>query len=188
MDPADSFITIFGGKITDCLNIGEEVCEAAIELGIRLDKDRKDWYGEPPKATRDEFFRQARPWDSTSCASGRTSRRSPLACGGGTGCAHLRCLRPSATTLHVGRNHRGCRVRSRRTLLCGKDRDDHKSLTTSCDAARRSRSSWAAEFSKTPTDFARHANCSSAKTPTDASSSTSPPTPRAGGGRPNAAA
>ncbi len=60
MDPADSFITIFGGKITDCLNIGEEVCEAAIELGVRLDKDRKDWYGEPPKATRDEFFRQAR--------------------------------------------------------------------------------------------------------------------------------
>lgn len=60
VNPADSFITIFGGKITDCLNIGEEVCDAAVELGIRLDKDRDDWYGEPPKATRDEFFRQAR--------------------------------------------------------------------------------------------------------------------------------
>ena len=60
IDPVDSFVTIFGGKITDCLNIGEEVCDAVIELGVRLDKDRKDWYGEPPKATRDEFFRQAR--------------------------------------------------------------------------------------------------------------------------------
>jgi glycerol-3-phosphate dehydrogenase len=60
VDPSDSYITIFGGKITDCLNIGEEVAEAVISLGVRLDKDRRDWYGEPPKATRDEFFRQAR--------------------------------------------------------------------------------------------------------------------------------
>lgn len=59
-DPVDSFITIFGGKITDCLNIGEEVCDAVSDLGVRLDKDRRDWYGEPPKPTRDEFFRQAR--------------------------------------------------------------------------------------------------------------------------------
>lgn len=59
-DVADSYITIFGGKITDCLNIGEEVCEEVTKIGVRLDPDHKDWYGEPGKATRTEFFRQAR--------------------------------------------------------------------------------------------------------------------------------
>ena len=59
-DIADSYITIFGGKITDCLNIGEEVCDEVIKVGVRLDPDRRDWYGEPGKATRAEFFRQAR--------------------------------------------------------------------------------------------------------------------------------
>lgn len=59
-DIADSYISIFGGKITDCLNIGEEVCEEVSKVGVRLDPDRRDWYGEPGKATRAEFFRQAR--------------------------------------------------------------------------------------------------------------------------------
>ena len=59
-DREKSVITIFGGKITDCLNIGEEVAREIERLGIPLEKDLHNWYGEPAKATREEFFRQAR--------------------------------------------------------------------------------------------------------------------------------
>ncbi len=60
VDPACNWITIFGGKLTDCVNVGHEVCDEVIDLGVQLSKDKHSWYGEPPKATRDEFFRQAR--------------------------------------------------------------------------------------------------------------------------------
>ena len=53
-------ITIFGGKLTDCLNVGEEVAAEIEDLGIPLEDDLHNWYGEPAKATRKEFFRQAR--------------------------------------------------------------------------------------------------------------------------------
>ncbi|MEM9038566.1 MAG: FAD-dependent oxidoreductase [Actinomycetota bacterium] len=53
-------VTIFGGKLTDCLNVGEEVAEEIEHLGVPLEKDLRNWYGEPAEATRDEFFRQAR--------------------------------------------------------------------------------------------------------------------------------
>jgi glycerol-3-phosphate dehydrogenase len=59
-DDAQAVVTIFGGKLTDCLNVGEEVAEHIEELGIPLEKDLANWYGEPAKATRKEFFRQAR--------------------------------------------------------------------------------------------------------------------------------
>ena len=60
IDRARDVVTIFGGKLTDCLNVGEEVAEAVEELGVRLDRDRRDWYGEPRAASRKEFYRQAR--------------------------------------------------------------------------------------------------------------------------------
>jgi len=53
-------VTIFGGKLTDCLNVGEEVALAVEELGVPLEKDLQNWYGEPAAATRAEFYRQAR--------------------------------------------------------------------------------------------------------------------------------
>jgi alpha-glycerophosphate oxidase/glycerol-3-phosphate dehydrogenase len=53
-------ITVFGGKLTDCLNVGEEVADEVEALGIPLEKDLHNWYGEPARASRDEFFRQAR--------------------------------------------------------------------------------------------------------------------------------
>ncbi len=53
-------VTIFGGKLTDCLNVGEEVADEIEALGIPLERDLHNWYGEPAKATRAEFFRQAR--------------------------------------------------------------------------------------------------------------------------------
>jgi len=60
VDHENSFVSIFGGKLTDCVNVGNEIAELVGELGVSLQKDNGSWYGEPPKATRDEFFRQAR--------------------------------------------------------------------------------------------------------------------------------
>lgn len=60
MDTTRHVISIFGGKLTDCLNVGEEVADAVERLGIPLEKDTHNWYGEPAKATRVEFYRQAR--------------------------------------------------------------------------------------------------------------------------------
>jgi len=53
-------VTIFGGKLTDCLNVGEEVAEEIEGLGVPLERDLRNWYGEPAAATRKEFYRQAR--------------------------------------------------------------------------------------------------------------------------------
>ena len=59
-DDTRSVISIFGGKLTDCLNVGEEIADEVERLGVPLEKDTHTWYGEPAKATRDEFYRQAR--------------------------------------------------------------------------------------------------------------------------------
>ncbi len=59
-DHRQRVVSIFGGKLTDCLNVGEEVAEEIEALGVPLEKDLHNWYGEPVKATRKEFFRQAR--------------------------------------------------------------------------------------------------------------------------------
>ncbi|MEM6639965.1 MAG: glycerol-3-phosphate dehydrogenase/oxidase [Pseudomonadota bacterium] len=53
------FISIFGGKITDCLNVGDEIAETLRSLGIRLPDPQRRWYGEPPKAVHEEFLHQA---------------------------------------------------------------------------------------------------------------------------------
>jgi glycerol-3-phosphate dehydrogenase len=60
VDADQRVVTIFGGKLTDCLNVGEEVAAEIEALGVPLEKDLHNWYGEPAKATRKEFFRQAR--------------------------------------------------------------------------------------------------------------------------------
>ncbi len=59
-DKARAVITVFGGKLTDCLNVGEEVAEFVEDLGVPLEPDTGSWYGEPAPATREEFHRQAR--------------------------------------------------------------------------------------------------------------------------------
>ncbi len=60
VDRARSVITIFGGKLTDCLNVGEEVADAVEALGLPLEEDLGTWYGEPTAQTRSVFYRQAR--------------------------------------------------------------------------------------------------------------------------------
>ena len=52
-------ISIFGGKLTDCINVGKEVCEAVQQLGISLPAAKRKWYGEPDDVIRDEYLHQA---------------------------------------------------------------------------------------------------------------------------------
>ncbi len=59
-DRRSRLVTVFGGKLTDCLNVGEEVAEAVESLGVPLERDLHNWYGEPVKATRADFYRQAK--------------------------------------------------------------------------------------------------------------------------------
>jgi glycerol-3-phosphate dehydrogenase len=60
VDKGRGHISIFGGKLTDCLNVGEEIAALVQELGVPLPYPERKWYGEPPDALRDEFFHQAR--------------------------------------------------------------------------------------------------------------------------------
>ncbi len=57
--PEQKHISIFGGKLTDCLNVGDEVCKRVSELGIDLTKPDGKWYGEPNAATRIRYFEHA---------------------------------------------------------------------------------------------------------------------------------
>jgi glycerol-3-phosphate dehydrogenase len=60
VDERARHLTIFGGKLTDCLNVGERVCAGAQRLGVELPYPRRRWYGEPDEAVREEFLHQAR--------------------------------------------------------------------------------------------------------------------------------
>ena len=60
LDVERRIVTIFGGKITDCLNVGEEVAEEIEKLGLVLEPDLADWFGEPSEEVRNDFMRQAK--------------------------------------------------------------------------------------------------------------------------------
>ena len=56
-------MSIFGGKLTDCLNVGDEVADWVARLGIRVPEPDNTWYGEPGNELRDEFMLQAKLMD-----------------------------------------------------------------------------------------------------------------------------
>ncbi|XXY40603.1 FAD-dependent oxidoreductase [Sorangium sp. So ce260] len=56
---AEAHVSIFGGKLTDCINVGDEICAAVQELGVALPRPAQRWYGEPGEEVRQEFFRRA---------------------------------------------------------------------------------------------------------------------------------
>ena len=59
----DKYLSIFGGKLTDCINVGDEVAGLIKELGITLPYEDFKWYGEPDNTVRDEFFHRAQLMD-----------------------------------------------------------------------------------------------------------------------------
>ena len=58
VDKAQSRLGIFGGKLTDCINIGNEVCDSLQSFGIELNTN-DDWFGEPAQPLRDAFMAAA---------------------------------------------------------------------------------------------------------------------------------
>lgn len=52
-------ISIFGGKLTDCLNVGEEICEEVIKLGVHLHQAEGKWYGEPSNEVKSAYYKKA---------------------------------------------------------------------------------------------------------------------------------
>jgi glycerol-3-phosphate dehydrogenase len=55
----EQHISIFGGKLTDCINVGDEIADIVSGLGITVPHLKKLWYGEPDKATREAYFNRA---------------------------------------------------------------------------------------------------------------------------------
>ena len=53
-------ISIFGGKLTDCVNVGNEVAGHVAAMGVPLPNPERKWYGEPDAPVREEFLRHAR--------------------------------------------------------------------------------------------------------------------------------
>jgi glycerol-3-phosphate dehydrogenase len=59
VDREKRHVSIFGGKLTDCLNVGEEVATHVEALGVALPKRDVRWYGEPDAEVRRDFFERA---------------------------------------------------------------------------------------------------------------------------------
>jgi len=61
--PGKPYISIFGGKLTDCLNVGDEVCEQLAGMGIKMSSgqgvDEPRWYGEPDQAQYSRYCERA---------------------------------------------------------------------------------------------------------------------------------
>ena len=52
-------LCIFGGKLTDCLNVGVEIVEAISEMQVGLQLRRSDWFGEPPASEFESYQKRA---------------------------------------------------------------------------------------------------------------------------------
>lgn len=63
VDETSRHLSIFGGKLTDCLNVGAEVARIVQSLGINLSHPDAAWYGEPAESVRARFFHMARLMD-----------------------------------------------------------------------------------------------------------------------------
>ncbi len=61
-------ISVFGGKLTDCINVGEEICDIVEAMGISMPQPRRTWYGEPDAASRQAFLRRAQAIKLDDCA------------------------------------------------------------------------------------------------------------------------
>ena len=66
VDKERNYISIFGGKLTDCLNVGEEISEIVEDMGIEFPFKKFKWYGEPGKAMYKEYLHQAKLMDLDS--------------------------------------------------------------------------------------------------------------------------
>ena len=74
VDRDRAHVSIFGGKLTDCLNVGQEIFDEVRALGVEPPYPARRWYGEPEEA-REEFFHQAKLMDLDAMTSPRSSEK-----------------------------------------------------------------------------------------------------------------
>ena len=60
VDEQRQHLSIFGGKLTDCLNVGEEVAEIIGSMEVQMLYPDASWYGEPDEKMHQQFLHQAR--------------------------------------------------------------------------------------------------------------------------------
>jgi len=73
VNPTDWHLSIFGGKLTDCINVGNEVADIVAGLGIDLPYPTQVWYGEASDTVKREFLHQARLMDLDSMTNASSS-------------------------------------------------------------------------------------------------------------------
>jgi glycerol-3-phosphate dehydrogenase len=72
---AQRHISIFGGKHTDCVNVGDEISDCVGHMGIPIPFPEHKWYGEPPEEMRREFEHRARLMDLDSYTDPTSSEK-----------------------------------------------------------------------------------------------------------------
>ncbi len=74
-DTDKGMVSILGGKLSDCLNVGEEVAEAVRACGVKTALPQSRWYGEPPEPLRSRFLTTAQRVGLDRSTSERLWRR-----------------------------------------------------------------------------------------------------------------
>lgn len=59
VDEQKAHISVFGGKLTDCLNVGDEIADVVASLGVELTEPEGLWYGEPAPKVKAQFVAAA---------------------------------------------------------------------------------------------------------------------------------
>ncbi len=68
-------VSVFGGKLTDCINVGNELCAIVARLGVPIPQHRRRWYGAPSRSLREEFFLQSDRMGLDAMTSPRSSEK-----------------------------------------------------------------------------------------------------------------
>jgi len=63
IDEERAHISIFGGKLTDCLNVGDALIRQVARLGVHISEPVGSWCGEPPGSERLRFMRAAEAYE-----------------------------------------------------------------------------------------------------------------------------
>jgi len=66
VNETDRHMSIFGGKLTDCINVGDEICEFVQQLGVTIPEPTRKWYGEAPAEVKADYLRRAAEIDLDS--------------------------------------------------------------------------------------------------------------------------
>lgn len=66
VNKSEKYLSIFGGKLTDCINVGEEISQIVKSMGIDLPFEDAIWYGESGDKIKAEFEHRAKLIDLDS--------------------------------------------------------------------------------------------------------------------------